>query len=282
VSKRARSTSSDHDPSQSGSALGRFFGTWPRRVGAIAGSALIAWAVGAFAPRLWEETSKRTGLAAAPVQVKVITDPDVFDTLDSIHNPEFVVRRPIDEIGPPPNGNQERGRYRWAKAIGGVDAFSSVVRLVISGHTSAPVTLHSLEVEKVEQGPPLLGAFLTYAGQGAGQPVRFFEIDLDRDPAEPKYLRKGQEAVVFPYRVSRGELEVFDIYAFTLRHHVRWRLRLHYTDEDGEGTKVIDNGGKPFEITAGTQPPSGASDVKYPHPYYWCSGHWTDDTVDCF
>jgi hypothetical protein len=46
----------------------------------------------------------------------------------------------------------------------------------------------------------------------------------------------GTEAVPFPYRVSRTELEVFDIYAFALEDYVEWRLRLAYTDDEGAGT----------------------------------------------
>ena len=100
--------------------------------------------------------------------------------------------------------------------MGGVDAFATVLRLVIRGRSEAPVTLHGLEVEIVARRPPLAGTLLTYDGQGAGQEVRHFKIDLDEQPPIVASVSdKGSEEVPFPYRVSRTELEVFDIFAFS-------------------------------------------------------------------
>ena len=93
---------------------GRLIATWPRRVAALAASAIVGWVVTQTLPALWEETAEKTGLAAAPVQVDLVMDPDALTKFDPAHNPEFVVRRPIREIGPPPSGDEERGRFSWA------------------------------------------------------------------------------------------------------------------------------------------------------------------------
>ena len=93
-----------------------------------------------------------------------------------------------------------------------------------------------------------------------------------------KYLLNGNEKAAFPYRVSQSELELFDIYASTSRNHIAWRLRLHYTAEDGQGSVVIDDGGEPFRTTAmasaafweGRGPPPQAA-------YYWRAGRWWDE-----
>jgi hypothetical protein len=230
--------------------------------------------VAQFAPALWEETSERTGIAPASLQVEVVMDPDLIETIDDIHNPEFIVQRPITEVGPPPNGEDEEGRYRWAKEMGGVDAFATVLGLVIRGRSEAPVTLHGLDVEVVTRRPPLAGTLLTYTGQGAGQEVRIFEIGLDEEPPSVNIANEagGTEAVPFPYRVSRTELEVFDIYAFALEDYVEWRLRLAYTDDEGAGTLVIDDDGQPFQTTAtGGSDPLPGQDV-----YFWYDGTWVD------
>jgi hypothetical protein len=257
------------------SALRGALATWPRRIGALVGSALLAWAVSQFAPALWEETSERAGIAPGSLQVEVVTDPDLIETLDPLHNPEFLLERPIAEVGPPPNGEEERGRYRWAKEMEGVDAFATVLRLVIRGRGEAPVTLHGLEVEVVERRPPLPGTVLTYDGQGAGQVVRFFEIDLDAKPPVATYSgAQGGEETLFPYRVSAGELEVFDIYAFTFESDVRWRLRLAYTDDEETGALVIDNHGQPFETSATS---TAEHRVEGQRAYYWAqSGVWAE------
>ena len=56
---------------------------------------------------------------------------------------------------------------------------------------------------------------------------------------------------------------MFDIFAFTLQHYVEWRLRLAYTDDEGAGTMVIDDGGKPFQTTAhGAQTPCLANGTR--------------------
>ena len=253
------------------SALHRSLATWPRRVGALIGSALVAWAVAQFAPGLWEETTERAGIAPASVQVELVMDPDVIQRFDPIHNPEFVVQRPIAQVGPPPFGEEERGRYLWAKEMDGVDALATVLRLVIRGRSEAPVTLHGLEVEIVERRPPLGGTLLTYEGQGAGQAVRYFKIELDVEPPTVSWFGpRGVERVLFPYRVSAGEQEVFDLYAFTLQHDVRWRLRLSYTDDEGAGAIVIDDHGQPFRTTALRE---GSSEQR---AFFWRNGGWME------
>jgi hypothetical protein len=82
----------------------------------------------------------------------------------------------------------------------------------------------------------------------------------------------GAEEVPFPYRVSQTEQEVFDIYAFTLRNYVQWRLRLAYTDDEGSRTVVIDDGGEPFETTAH----GGSDPLPGQHAYFWSRGEWVD------
>jgi hypothetical protein len=255
-------------PSEASSRLrgaGRLIATWPRRIAALAASTVVGWVVTQTLPALWAETAEKTGLAAAPVQVDVVMDPDALTKFDSAHNPEFVVQRPIRKVGPPPNGDAERGRFSWAKAMDGIDAHSTVLRLVIRGRADEPVILHALEVEKVADEPPLEGTLLSYLGQGAGQVVRFFDIDLDQDPAKVEYVgESGTPAVLFPYRVSSSELEVFDIRATTLKSYVKWRLVLRYSAAGKNDALVIDDGGRPFETTSG----------KGARFYAWLKGRW--------
>jgi hypothetical protein len=255
--------------------------TWPRRIGALALSAAVGWVVTQTLPALWQETSDRAGLTPAPVQVDLVLDPDVLLTLDAVHNPEFVIRRPIEQIGPPPQGESERGRYRWAKAMGGVDALQTVMRLVIRGRGSEPVILHSLEVQKVAVADPLPGTLVSYFGQGAGAAVRYFDIFLDEEPARVQFIgRNDAPAVLFPYQVSGTEVELFDLRAVTLRSDVKWRLLLHYSSAGKNGTITIDDRGQPFETTAfgtateweeqgrtGTPPQVG---------YGWAQNAWWD------
>ena len=263
----------------------RLFGTWPRRIGALAASGAVAWVVSQAMPALWHKTKERAGLEPGPLQVVLVRDPETIKTLDPIENYEFVVRRPISAVGPPPNGISERGRYRWAKSMAGVDAFSTVVRIVMRGRSDSPVILDNLQVDVVNSGPPLSGTFVTYFGQGAGQPVRYFEINLDRQPPTVKQLTKGKPTTPFPYEVSKSEVEVFDIYAYALRHDVRWRLRLDYTSADKQGSMTFDDHGQPFETTAPADAPFWHDLGKRPPPpqrgYGWLNGKWVETKACC-
>ena len=238
---------------------------------ALAAASAVGWIVTQTLPALWSETAAQTGLAPAQVQVDVVMDEDVLTKFDAAHNPEFVIQRPIDEIGPPPNGDEERGRFGWAKSMGGIDAYSTVLRLVIRGRSEEPVILHGLEVEKVAE-PPLTGTLVSYFGQGAGQVVRFFDIDLDQEPAKVDFIDRGNEpAVLFPYRVTSSELEVFDIHASTLKSHVKWRLRLRYSAAGKDASMTIDDDGRPFETTSGDAA----------QRYGWLNGRWCDGGPEC-
>jgi hypothetical protein len=202
-------------------------------------------------PALWQETSDKVGLTPAPVQVDLVQDVDLFHTLDALFLPEFVIRKPIEEIAIPPNGDVREGRYRWAKALGGIDAGQTVMRLVLRGRSGEPVILHSLEVEKVAVAPPLEGTLVSYFGQGGAAAVRYFDVYLDEQPAKVEFIGLNDTpTLLFPYRVSDTDVEIFDLRAFTRRSDVKWRILLHYSAAGKEGTITIDDHGKPFETTA--------------------------------
>lgn len=265
------------DEPATGSRLRRLLGTWSGRVWVL----LVALGiVGSAGTAIWKKTSEVTGLAGAPVGVAVVRDPDRITTLDSIENYTFVVPGPIVSVGRPPNGESEHGRYDWAKSMGGIDAGSTVVRLIIRGRSESPVILNNLRVEVVKKAAPVAGTLVSYFGQGAGQPVRFFEIDLDRSDPTVDYLKQGNKNVVFPYRVSNSDVEVFDVYAYTLFHDVHWRLHLDYTTSSKEETMTFDDRGEPFETTAQADPSTwhavGGKGRPRQEGYGWLHGKWVN------
>jgi hypothetical protein len=258
--------------------------TWPRRIGALVGSSVLAWAVGTYVPKLLDEGTKAAGLGPGVLAVDVVTDVDLIDDTKHPHVPEFVIAKPIEEIGPPPNGEFEEGRYAWAHGQGGVDALESLVRFVVRGETADPVVLTGLRVEIVERGPPLAGTLLSYFGLGAPAAVRFFEIDLDVEPPRAKFIGDDeQETTLFPYRVSDSELEIFDVVARSLRSDVSWRLRLDYVAKGEQGTTTIDDDGKPFRTTARHDVDfldfAGSSGPPRQIGYGWLDGRWQELTA---
>jgi hypothetical protein len=243
--------------------------TWPRRIAAAIGGAVLASAVGYFlGADFWSGVSERAGLAPEPVRVDVITDVDRFASDSGVlHIPTFVVPRPITAIGPPPNGKQAEGRYTWAHQMGGVDSIETLIRASVSGTSSAPVVLQDLQIHVIERRRPLEGSQLTYTGLGAPISVRFIDVNLDQEPPTWEYLdSQGEPTDHFPFEVTETETEVFDIRAFTLRCDCVWTAELHYSTEGEEGAITIDNDGRPFRTTAFSEEAQGE--------YHWANGRW--------
>ena len=280
MSESAGQTAPEHAPARAARLRG-LVATWPRRIGALVGSSVLAWAVGTYVPKLLDEGTKAAGIGPGVLAVDVVTDVDLIDDTKHPHVPEFVISRPIEEIGPPPNGDFEQGRYAWAHAQGGVDALQSLVRFVVRGETEQPVVLLGLRVEIVERAPPLEGTLVSYFGQGAPAAVRFFEIDLDDGQPRAKFIGDDeQEATLFPFRVSSSELEIFDVIARSLRSDVSWRLRLDYVAKGEQGTTTIDDRGKPFRTTAphdaNSLGLSGSPGPPRQIAYGWLDGRWQE------
>jgi hypothetical protein len=250
-----------------GSPLRTALRTWPRKVAAAVGAALLASGVSYFiGADFWRGVEEKVGTADAPVQAATITDVDRFDS-DVVHIPEFVVPGPIGQIPPPPNGDSEVGRYAWAHDLGGVDAASSLMRVTVTGEGSTPVILQGLRVRVDERRPPLRGSLLSYFGLGAPQSVRYIEVDLSVDPPTWRFIgEEGRPEDHFPLRVSASETEVFDVQVLRVRGDVSWHLELEYTADGEQGVMRVDDRGSPFRTTE--------ADPSAQEAYGWLDGSW--------
>jgi hypothetical protein len=197
--------------------------------------------------------------------VTVVRDRDAFDG-GSVNFPEFILPRPISQIGPPPSGSDWKGRWAWAHKLGGIDSNASMIRVVVQGRTEAQVTLQGLAVEVLQRRQPFRGTDLAYMGLGGGEDVRHVDVDLDSDPPRTNGFGKGAPQAL---RVSVSDAEVFNLLAYTQRCDCLWIAKLHYVSDGRNGTVTIDDHGKPFRTTA-----SGRSPV-----YSWAEWdsppHWT-------
>lgn len=257
-------------------------GTWPGKLAALVLTGIIGSGIAyAFGANFWHGVSKRIGTAAPPLRVQVITDPDQFRS-GVVDLPEFVIRRPIGEIPAPPSGNDSAGRYAWAHRLGAVDAGESVVRLTLSATSGAPVILQNARLVVVGRHPPIRdGAFISYAGQGAPQSVRYFDANLDRQPPELQYIgsRGGPEAR-FPLKVTEAESEIFDVYAHTEACLCAWVVDLTYTADGEDRTVRVDDHGRPFELTPGFTVADLAGESlggTWAPTYVWQDQGWVED-----
>ena len=242
-------------------------GQWSRRkklIGAAAAAVATA-ALGFVVPQVL--AAIKTKVAPPPaLHAQVIADVARFRS-SAPHVPEFVIPRPLAQIGRPPDASdidpqfpQQLAmraaslRYAWAHQQGGVDATETLLRISISGTSPAATDLQQLRVRLVHCQPPLKGQLATYQGLGSGIGARYFSIDLDRNPPVADYVdAKGamKREQPFPLRVTDSDQEVFDVSAGMTRRDCQWTLLLDWTAGARHGTTVIDNHGKPFRTTSG-------------------------------
>ena len=232
---------------------------WTRRkklIGAAAAAAATA-TIGFVVPQLLGTLTAKVAPPAV-LHAQALTDIAQFRS-SAPHVPEFVIPRPVAQIGPPPDADDLDPhaaplRYSWAHDLGGVDAFETLVRVSISGAGSSATDLQQLRVELVGCQAPLKGRLVTYTGLGSGIGAKYFSIDLDSDTPTAEYVNaKGvpKRRQPFPLRVTDSDQEVFDVTATISRRDCRWRLLLDWTAGDRRGTTVIDDHGKPFRTTSG-------------------------------
>lgn len=130
---------------------------------------------------------------------------------------------------------------------GGVDAISTLLRVVVQGRTPSPVVLHGLRVTVVSRNQPIDGIYVTFQPDLGGIPVRLAIIDLDTQPPTLSFedgLKGNEER--FPLQVSQEEVEVFDILAVSSDCDCAWYLSLDFESGGKQGSITIDDHGHPF------------------------------------
>jgi hypothetical protein len=259
--------------------LRSFIRTGPGKLAAAIFSAVVASAVSYFVgPGFWERVEGWIGTADPPVQVQVITDLARFDS-EAAHYPDYVLTRAIEDVPAPPDENATDARWAWAHGMGGVDANTTFVRLVVESSSDETVILQNARVKVVERRAPLTrGVFITDDGRGAGQSVRYFEADLDANTFTYMGTSGGPEAR-FPLRVSGTEQEVFDLLVSTAACDCDWVVELEYTAGDDVETLTVKDGDKPFRTTAATAYGERSDGefvgANWAPSYIWFGGEWT-------
>jgi hypothetical protein len=168
----------------------------------------------------------------------------------------FYFARPAAELGAVPSPDLgSAARAEWARALGGANASSTVVEVVVQGKSSTAVVLTGLEVRVRDRRPPPGGTVVRPRG-GEAVAVRHFSIDLDPSPAavssQPSDVPTGgpDAAIDFPYRVSASEPEVFLLLARTASCDCDWTAELGWAAGGRRGVTTIDDDGMPFRTVS--------------------------------
>jgi hypothetical protein len=119
----------------------------------------------------------------------------------------------------------------WAGKASAVPLSANTVQLTVQGR----VTLTQIRVKVVKRRPALKGTeFVLVGGDPASYPR--IEANLDKEPV----------AVAPPAE------ETFGVTVQTQECDCDWVVELSWSAEGRTGTRTIDNGGKPFRVTAGS------------------------------
>jgi hypothetical protein len=259
--RRRASAAADSDASAAPSPADRHrFWTWPKKIGTAVLSLVVAWAVPFFAPGVWNAVKGAGG--REPLAVTVLGADQFQSPAHTDHDDEMVVPRPLSEVQRAWNGGSPREYRVWARREGGVDATSTLVRLVVRGTSSKRVLIQRIEVDVTRRDPPASGLRVTRA-TGGTKTVHYLRADLETGRIT---WSDGDGSPVGPLTlwVSDSEEEVVDLIAVTRASDrlgkkgcdCRWLVNVTYTvaGEAQPRTKTVrPPGGGEFRTTDTTR-----------------------------
>ncbi|GIJ45317.1 hypothetical protein Val02_22030 [Virgisporangium aliadipatigenens] len=146
---------------------------------------------------------------------------------------------------------------RWAMANAAVPVATAGIRFTVQGRSAAQVVLVDIRVRVVSRKEPMRGNSFAYACGGGGT-YQYGSADLDASRPTLKQVAAGSdvappqnsEPITAPDTTTIGDAQSFIVAASTSKCLCEWTVEVDWTSEGRSGTQVIDNGGKPFLVTA--------------------------------
>lgn len=128
-----------------------------------------------------------------------------------------------------------------------VPASGHTVHITVEANGTLTVLLDRLRAVVVSRGPP--GGHLSpHLGVVESRP---FELLLDYDPPVLRPIPRADGSVIeFPFKVSPGDPEVFDLTVYTETADVQWYIELETVCLGVRRTIRIDLAGRPFRTMA--------------------------------
>jgi hypothetical protein len=152
----------------------------------------------------------------------------------------------------------EKSTYEIMRSHGAVETGTSSVELELEGNRPTPVRITDIAID-ARCREPLTGTLFYNPPQGEAETVQI-GYDLDRDTvfAQKSTMVEGEP---FPrlignyfaeqkYTLKQGEQVTFRLTALSRRQYCEYAFELHYIADGKPGSRRVDDGGKPFRVSA--------------------------------
>jgi hypothetical protein len=241
--------------------LGGLLATRSRKIGAAVGAAVLAGIGGGIATWLLtaaQQTTKHVFDGSAAPLVVHVAAPGTF-VPDHPYAPYYVIPRSRFPAGPngiskqelAASGRTDTGVARgWLEAHGGIAGSPQIVRLELRGTADEPVTVTAIRPLIVKRSAPVRGWYVAAPGCGA-VPVRIARINLDAANSAAEMWDDSTGKKILALSVTRTETEQIELHADTSAA-VAWRAKVFYNGPKGDGSLIVDDAGKPFQVTTET------------------------------
>jgi hypothetical protein len=228
---------------------------------------IFSLAIGYFVPGVWDAVRE------APA-VSVLVDPDWAPSYSEPLQSSYIIPRPVELIGPPPNNADHcEDRYNWAHSMGGMDANWSALRVLVTGNLSGRILLTGFEARLIHRASSYPGNVVTCTGVSQKNSSTFPSPSTNESPAptllgdicsvRPQFRLANSRSLAFT--IAKGETQPFYFLVNAKGCSGEWEITLSIVVYGKRMSITLDDHGKPF-LTSGTD------DSK---KYVWRKSSWT-------
>ncbi|MEU4487719.1 hypothetical protein AB0H94_23010 [Streptomyces purpurascens] len=158
----------------------------------------------------------------------------------------------------PPGTGPRRDGKAWDEdppAFGAAPAGPVTLYITARARDERAILIHDIRFRVVERRPPIRGTHISLAGDCGDSPL--YHVGRVNFDAKPPYWvpvgnfmeRFRRDELKFPYTATASDPATLLIDVNPGRCHCAWRVELRWTDGSESGTTVIDDNGKPFDVT---------------------------------
>ena len=168
-------------------------------------------------------------------------------------------RKEVAKSMPMPPEVAESGGWRaWQPTADGAAASPEEIHITVQGPTNSQVVITDIRARVVDRRSPMTGLALSRECGDQGS-FRSLQVNLDKSPPaitpfyDPSLIidepMSEQRPIRFPYRVSAGDAEIFEVAATAESCDCDWVLDMDWASLGRTGTMEITDNGRSFRTT---------------------------------